>query len=66
MSHDAPPSIWGRIFSRDHKVIGLQYYATAVVMALVGGVLALLIRLSSGPRRNVLLSASPDAWRAGS
>ena len=48
MSHDAPSSIWGRIFSRDHKVIGLQYYFTAVVMALVGGTLALLIRLQLG------------------
>ena len=51
MSHDAPRSFWTRyVFSRDHKVIGLQYFFTALVMALVGGVLALLIRLL-GARR---------------
>ena len=39
-------SFWSRyVFSFDHKVIGLQYYFTALVMAVVGGVLALLIRL---------------------
>lgn len=38
-------SFWTRyIFSRDHKVIGLQYYFTAMFVALVGGLLALWIR----------------------
>ena len=33
------------IFSMDHKVIGIQYYLTAMVMALVAGSLAILMRL---------------------
>jgi cytochrome c oxidase subunit 1 len=34
------------IFSTDHKTIGIQYLLTAMVMALVGGFLAMLIRLN--------------------
>jgi cytochrome c oxidase subunit 1 len=33
------------VFSFDHKIIGMQYFITAIVMALVGGLLALMIRL---------------------
>jgi cytochrome c oxidase subunit 1 len=33
------------VFSLDHKVIGVQYLATAMVMALVAGGLALMIRM---------------------
>ncbi len=44
----ATHSIWRRIFSTDHKVIGLQYYFTAMVAAVIGGLLALLIRLQLG------------------
>ena len=33
------------IFSLDHKVIGIQYIVTGLVMALIGGFLATLIRL---------------------
>jgi len=33
------------VFSMDHKVIGVQYYVTAMLMALIAGVLAMLIRL---------------------
>lgn len=33
------------IFSLDHRVIGLQYLFTATLMALVGGLLALVIRI---------------------
>ena len=68
MSHDGAPSIWGRIFSRDHKVIGLQYYFTALVMALVGGVLALLIRLQFGwPEAQwpLLARLMPDGMEGG-
>lgn len=32
------------VFSTDHKVIGLQYLLTAMLMALVGGALAVMIR----------------------
>jgi len=33
------------VFSLDHRVIGLQYLLTAMGMALVGGLLALLVRI---------------------
>ncbi len=47
--HEEPVSFWRRyIFSTDHKVIGIQYYLTAMAMALVGGTLAMLIRLQLG------------------
>ncbi len=36
------------IFSTDHKVIGIQYILTGLVMALVGAALACLIRLQLG------------------
>ena len=33
------------IFSQDHKVIGLQYFLTALFVSLVAGALAMLIRM---------------------
>jgi cytochrome c oxidase subunit 1 len=36
------------VFSTDHKVIGIQYIATGFAMAIVGGLLAMLIRLQLG------------------
>ena len=46
---DAPQSFVRRyIFSTDHKVIGIQYIVTGLVMALVGAFLAILIRLQLG------------------
>src|SRR5574341_2367484 len=36
------------IFSQDHKVIGIQYLMTSLFMALVGGTLAMLIRMQLG------------------
>jgi len=48
-THEGPTSFWRRyIFSTDHKVIGIQYLLTAMGMALVGGTLAMLIRLQLG------------------
>jgi len=48
-AHEEPRSFWRRyIFSTDHKVIGIQYFLTAMGMALVGGILAMLIRLQLG------------------
>ena len=45
-THAGPTSfIWKYVFSKDHKVIGIQYYVTAMLMALVAGTLAMLIRL---------------------
>ena len=50
----APPHVDRRgflrrwIFSTDHKVIGIQYIITGLLMALVGAALASLIRLQLG------------------
>ncbi|HEY1676150.1 MAG TPA: cbb3-type cytochrome c oxidase subunit I [Candidatus Sulfotelmatobacter sp.] len=48
--HHAPPSSFLRkhVFSLDHKVIGKQYYALALVAVLVGMVLSWLMRLHLG------------------
>jgi cytochrome c oxidase subunit 1 len=44
--HHAPQAfIWRYVFSKDHKVIGIQYYVTAMLMALIAGLLAMLVRL---------------------
>lgn len=43
------------IFSQDHKIIGLQYLWTALFMAVVGGALAMLMRLHLGWPQNGLL-----------
>ena len=32
------------IFSTDHKIIGIQYMVTAMLMAIVGGLLSMLMR----------------------
>jgi cytochrome c oxidase subunit I len=47
VAHEHAPQafIWKYVFSKDHKVIGIQYYMTAMVMAWVAGALAMLIRL---------------------
>jgi cytochrome c oxidase subunit 1 len=42
----ADAGFWTRyVFSRDHKVIGVQYLITAMAMGLLGGALAVMIRL---------------------
>ena len=51
--HDAGPVehhgfIRRYVFSTDHKIIGIQYILTGLVMAVVGGALAALIRLQLG------------------
>jgi cytochrome c oxidase subunit 1 len=43
--HEPQGFIWKYVFSKDHKVIGVQYYVTAMMMAIVAGVLAMLIRI---------------------
>ncbi len=55
MSHRPTPTavtlpLWRRLirFSTDHKDIGVQYFMTAWMMAFIGGLLALLIRLHLG------------------
>lgn len=43
--HAPQAFIWRYVFSKDHKVIGIQYYCTAMLMALVAGALAMLVRM---------------------
>ena len=43
--HEPQAFIWKYVFSKDHKVIGIQYYVTAMLMAVVAGLLAMMIRL---------------------
>jgi cytochrome c oxidase subunit 1 len=47
-AHAPQAFIWKYVFSKDHKVIGIQYYVTAMFMALIAGLLAMLIRLQVG------------------
>jgi cytochrome c oxidase subunit 1 len=44
-AHAPQAFIWRYVFSKDHKVIGIQYYVTAMFMALIAGLLAMTIRL---------------------
>jgi len=44
-AHEPQAFIWRYVFSKDHKVIGIQYYVTAMLMGLVAGLLAMMIRL---------------------
>ncbi|MBI2216680.1 MAG: cbb3-type cytochrome c oxidase subunit I [Candidatus Rokubacteria bacterium] len=44
--HHGPTSFWSTyVFSTDHKVIGLQYMFTGMVMALIGGFMAYAFRM---------------------
>jgi cytochrome c oxidase subunit 1 len=55
-----PPGFLGRLASVDHKVVGRRYIVTAFVFLMLGGILAVLIRLQlSGPERKLL---NPDQY----
>ncbi|HET8646221.1 MAG TPA: cbb3-type cytochrome c oxidase subunit I, partial [Vicinamibacteria bacterium] len=47
-AHAPQAFIWRYIFSKDHKVIGVQYYLAAMAMGLIAGLLAMLIRVQLG------------------
>ncbi len=56
------------VFSLDHKVIGIQYIVTGLLMALVGAALATLIRLQLGwPERTwpLLAQLLPKGYAGG-
>ncbi len=56
------------IFSTDHKVIGIQYIVTGLVMALLGAALATLIRLQLGWPERVwpwLAVVLPEGYKSG-
>lgn len=45
-THHAPTGFWSKyVFSTDHKVIGMQYLVTSIVMALLGGFLSYVFRM---------------------
>lgn len=47
--HEPPRSFWKKyVFSQDHKIIGTQYLLTSLFMALLGGFMAMLIRMQLG------------------
>ena len=54
------PGLWGWLRSVDHKSIGKRYLVTAFVFFLLGGVLALLMRLQLARPENTLLG--PDQY----
>jgi cytochrome c oxidase subunit 1 len=59
--HPAPrSSLWRFVFSTDHKVIGIQYLVTAMLMAMVGGTLAGIIRYQVTWPEKALVS--PEAY----
>ncbi len=56
------------IFSQDHKIIGIQYMITSLIMALIGGTLAMLIRMQlgwPGTRWNLAATLFPGGFQGG-
>ncbi|MGY3454195.1 cytochrome c oxidase subunit I [Bradyrhizobium sp. USDA 4353] len=52
--------LWGALSTVDHKIIGRRYIATAFVFLLLGGVLAMLMRLQlAGPEGRLI---GPDRY----
>ena len=47
-THHEKPSLWGYLWSYDHKIIALQYFWTAFLFLFIGGALALGIRYQLG------------------
>src|SRR6185503_898132 len=67
-AHAPQAFIWKYVFSKDHKVIGIQYYVTAMVMALVAGLLAMLIRVQlAWPEKEMLWLGKilPNGYSSG-
>ncbi len=61
----APQSFWSRyVFSQDHKIIGLQYLITAMVMALVAAGLAVLIRIQLAWPGSLGIMMTPETYIA--
>jgi len=66
--HEPQSFIRRYIFSQDHKVIGLQYFLTAVFVSLVAGGLAMLIRMQlAWPTATwpLLQKVFPDGFSGG-
>ncbi|HTU89036.1 MAG TPA: cbb3-type cytochrome c oxidase subunit I [Gemmataceae bacterium] len=50
------------IFSEDHKIIGIQFLFSGIIFFLIGGVLALLVRLQVGYPHGINLPGFPISW----
>jgi cytochrome c oxidase subunit I len=46
--HHEPSFLRKYIFSEDHKIIGIQFLFSSIIMFLIGGTLALLVRIQLG------------------
>lgn len=55
-----PPGFYGWLTTTDHKTIGLRFISTAFVFFLLGGILALLMRLQLALPGNTLIG--PDVY----
>src|ERR1700758_4262262 len=47
-AHHEPNFLRKYIFSEDHKIIGIQFLFSSIIMFLIGGSLALLVRIQLG------------------
>src|SRR4029078_13009206 len=47
-AHHEPGFLGKYLFSRDHKIIGIQFLFTSIIFLGVGGILALLVRIQLG------------------
>src|SRR5262249_22298273 len=50
------------IFSEDHKIIGIQFLFSGLIFFLIGGTLALLVRLQVGYPQGASLPWFPISW----
>jgi cytochrome c oxidase subunit 1 len=67
-AHAPQAFIWRYVFSKDHKVIAIQYYVTAMLMALIAGLLAMLIRVQlAWPEKDwtILQRIVPGGYESG-
>ncbi|HEY6186150.1 MAG TPA: cytochrome c oxidase subunit I [Pyrinomonadaceae bacterium] len=56
----SPPGLWGWLASTNHKSIGKRYIITAFIFFLLGGILAVMMRLQLSRPENTLLG--PDLY----
>ena len=54
------PGVWGWLCAVDHKEIGKRYIVTAVIMLILGGVLAVAMRLQLARPESGLIG--PDRY----
>ncbi len=67
-AHEPTSFLRRYIFSTDHKVIGIQYLTTGMVMAVIAGAMAMLIRLQLGwpsARWSLLATLFPSGMEGG-